>query len=121
VVGSPPQVEDDGKQHRTLGTLINMPIGTGFTLKHVEERGPSLEQVAAHPEWAEERERPMFLLVCAPVTVLRKGYSAHSVSAVKAMVSQRLGPSLPMRAPMSSRNWSHSSIVRAGMPAGTMK
>jgi SAM-dependent methyltransferase len=53
------------KQHRTLGTLINMLIGTGFTLQHVEEWGPSLEQVAAHPEWADERERPMFLLVSA--------------------------------------------------------
>jgi SAM-dependent methyltransferase len=53
------------KQHRTLGTLINMLIGAGFTLQHVEEWGPSLEQVAAHPEWADERERPMFLLVSA--------------------------------------------------------
>ncbi|WP_428426233.1 class I SAM-dependent methyltransferase [Pararhizobium sp.] len=53
------------KQHRTLGTLINILIGLGFTLLHVEEWGPSLEQVAAHPEWAEERERPMFLLVSA--------------------------------------------------------
>lgn len=53
------------KQHRTMGTLINILIGLGFTLQHVEEWGPSLEQVAAHPEWAEERERPMFLLVSA--------------------------------------------------------
>lgn len=53
------------KQHRTLGTLINILIGLRFTLLHVEEWGPSLEQVAAHPEWAEERERPMFLLVSA--------------------------------------------------------
>jgi SAM-dependent methyltransferase len=53
------------KQHRTMGTLINVLIGLGFTLQHVEEWGPSLEQVAAHPEWAEERERPMFLLVSA--------------------------------------------------------
>ncbi len=53
------------KQHRTLGTLINILIGLGFALQHVEEWGPSHEQVAAHPEWAEERERPMFLLVSA--------------------------------------------------------
>ncbi|MCV9966495.1 methyltransferase domain-containing protein [Pararhizobium sp. BT-229] len=53
------------KQHRTMGTLLNILIGFGFTLLHVEEWGPSLEQVAAHPEWAEERERPMFLLVSA--------------------------------------------------------
>jgi SAM-dependent methyltransferase len=50
------------KQHRTMGTLL---IGLRFTLLHVEEWGPSLEQVAVHPEWAEERERPMFLLVSA--------------------------------------------------------
>lgn len=53
------------KQHRTLGTLLNMLIRLGFTIEHVEEWGPSLEQVAAHPEWADERERPMFLLVSA--------------------------------------------------------
>lgn len=53
------------KQHRTMGTLINILIGLGFTLLHVEEWGPSHAQVAAHPEWAEERERPMFLLVSA--------------------------------------------------------
>ncbi len=53
------------KQHRTMGTLLNILIGLGFTLQHIEEWGPSLEQVAAHPEWAEERERPMFLLISA--------------------------------------------------------
>lgn len=53
------------KQYRTLGTLINMLIAAGFTLQHVEEWGPSRDQVAAHPEWADERERPMFLLVSA--------------------------------------------------------
>ena len=53
------------KQHRTLGTLINILIGAGFTLQHVEEWGPSRDQVAAHPDWADERERPMFLLVSA--------------------------------------------------------
>ncbi|MBP1859109.1 class I SAM-dependent methyltransferase [Rhizobium herbae] len=53
------------KQHRTIGTLLNILIGLGFTLLHVEEWGPSSEQVAAHPEWAVERERPMFLLVSA--------------------------------------------------------
>jgi SAM-dependent methyltransferase len=53
------------KQHRTLGTYLNLLIRLGFTLLHVEEWGPSLEQVAARPEWAEERERPMFLLIAA--------------------------------------------------------
>lgn len=53
------------KQHRTIGTLLNAVMKAGFTLTHVEDWGPSDEQVAAWPELAEERERPMFLLVSA--------------------------------------------------------
>jgi ubiquinone/menaquinone biosynthesis C-methylase UbiE len=53
------------KQHRTIGTLLNMLIRTGFTISHVEEWGPTDEQIAARPELAEERERPMMLLVAA--------------------------------------------------------
>ncbi|OHX12104.1 class I SAM-dependent methyltransferase [Chromobacterium sphagni] len=53
------------KQHRTLGTLLNLVMAAGFTLRHVEEWGPSAEQVAAQPALAEERERPMLLLVSA--------------------------------------------------------
>jgi len=51
------------KQHRTLGTFLNLLIRAGFTIAHVEEWAPSEEQIAANPEWAEERERPMFLLM----------------------------------------------------------
>jgi len=53
------------KQHRTLGTTLNLLIRQGFTLAHVEDWGPSEAQVAAQPDLAEERERPMFLLVAA--------------------------------------------------------
>ncbi len=53
------------KQHRTVATYINLLIASGFTLGHVEEWGPSAEQVGAHPAWAGERERPPFLLVAA--------------------------------------------------------
>jgi len=53
------------KQHRTVGTLLNLLIHTGFSIAHVEEWGPTGEQVAAHPELAEERERPMMLLISA--------------------------------------------------------
>jgi SAM-dependent methyltransferase len=53
------------KQHRTIGTTLNTLIRRGFTLSHVEEWGPTDAQVAAHPELAEERERPMFLLIAA--------------------------------------------------------
>jgi SAM-dependent methyltransferase len=53
------------KQHRTMGTLLNHLIGAGFTIAHVQEWGPTNEEVAARPELAEERERPMMLLVSA--------------------------------------------------------
>ncbi len=53
------------KQHRMLGTYLNALIAAGFTVTHLEEWAPSPEQVAAHPDWAPERERPPFLLVAA--------------------------------------------------------
>jgi len=53
------------KQHRMLATYVNLLIGLGFTLRRVEEWAPSEEQIAAHPEWANERQRPPFLLIAA--------------------------------------------------------
>jgi ubiquinone/menaquinone biosynthesis C-methylase UbiE len=53
------------KQHRTLGTYLNLLLRLGFALAHVEEWGPTDEQIAARPALAEERQRPMFLLVAA--------------------------------------------------------
>ena len=53
------------KQHRTLGTYLNLLIRLGFTIGHIEEWGPTDEQIAAQPVLAEERERPTFLLVAA--------------------------------------------------------
>jgi SAM-dependent methyltransferase len=53
------------KQHRTLETYINPLVQLGFVLKHIEEWSPSKEQIVAHPEWADERQRPPFLLVAA--------------------------------------------------------
>ncbi|MDH4580583.1 class I SAM-dependent methyltransferase [Pseudomonas sp. BN415] len=53
------------KQHRTLGTLLNLLIGSGFRIAHVEEWGPTDEDIAAMPALGEERERPMMLLVAA--------------------------------------------------------
>ncbi|WP_236196744.1 class I SAM-dependent methyltransferase [Pseudomonas glycinae] len=51
------------KQHRTVGTLLNALIDAGFTIQHVNEWGPSDAEVAAQPALAEERERPMMMLV----------------------------------------------------------
>ena len=53
------------KQHRTLGTYVNLLLRLGFALSYVEEWGPTDEQIAARPVLAEERQRPMFLLLAA--------------------------------------------------------
>jgi SAM-dependent methyltransferase len=53
------------KQHRMLETYVNALIAAGFTVTHVEEWAPSAEQVAVHPDWVPDRERPPFLLVRA--------------------------------------------------------
>jgi ubiquinone/menaquinone biosynthesis C-methylase UbiE len=53
------------KQHRTVATYLNMLLGLGFTLTRVAEWGPTPEQVATKPTWADERRRPPFLLVSA--------------------------------------------------------
>jgi len=53
------------KQHRTLSTLLNAVVRAGFRLDSVAESLPSPAQVAADPGLAEERDRPMFLMVAA--------------------------------------------------------
>jgi SAM-dependent methyltransferase len=53
------------KQHRTIATTLNTLIRAGFVIRHVQEFGPSQDQVAALPELKLERERPMFLIVSA--------------------------------------------------------
>ncbi|GAB1578792.1 class I SAM-dependent methyltransferase [Bordetella petrii] len=53
------------KQHRTLGTLLNGVMRAGFTLTHVEDWGPTAQQLAELPALQDERERPMLLLVAA--------------------------------------------------------
>jgi SAM-dependent methyltransferase len=53
------------KQHRTIGTYLNALRHHGFALERLEEWGPSDAQIAARPEWADERRRPPFLLVAA--------------------------------------------------------
>ncbi|WP_421910753.1 class I SAM-dependent methyltransferase [Marinobacter sp.] len=53
------------KYHRTLGTTLNALIAAGFVLRHVDEWGPSAEQITATPALAEEAERPMMMLISA--------------------------------------------------------
>jgi SAM-dependent methyltransferase len=53
------------KQHRTMARYLNLLLRLGFTLSHIEEWGPTDDQIAARPALADERQRPMFLLVAA--------------------------------------------------------
>ena len=53
------------KQHRTIATYLNMLLRAGFALRHLEEWGPTEAQIAEVPAWADERQRPPFLLVAA--------------------------------------------------------
>lgn len=53
------------KHHRTVATYLNMLIRAGFAISHVEEWGPTEEQIRLQPDLADERHRPPFLLVAA--------------------------------------------------------
>lgn len=53
------------KQHRTVATYINMLVRLGFAIRHVEEWGPTEEQIRSLPNLVDERQRPPFLLVMA--------------------------------------------------------
>jgi SAM-dependent methyltransferase len=53
------------KYHRTIGTTVNLLIGNGFVLRRLEEWGPTDADLAAMPALADERDRPMMLLVAA--------------------------------------------------------
>ncbi len=53
------------KHHRTISTYVNDLLDSSFRLQRLIEWGPDEAQIASHPEWARERERPMFLLFSA--------------------------------------------------------
>ena len=53
------------KQHRRVATTLNALVDAGFVLERMIEWAPSPNDVAAHPEWEREMERPMFLLLSA--------------------------------------------------------
>jgi len=53
------------KQHRTVGTYLTLLLRSGFAISHVEEWGPTDDQIATRPALADERQRPPFLLVAA--------------------------------------------------------
>jgi hypothetical protein len=53
------------KRHRTVTTYVNALIAAGFSIQRLDEWGRTAEQIAAHPTWVGERERPPFLLISA--------------------------------------------------------
>ncbi|EPD8246872.1 TPA: class I SAM-dependent methyltransferase [Yersinia enterocolitica] len=53
------------KQHRTLGTYINLLVKHGFVITHLEEWGPTTQQITDYPALDEEKERPMIFLLSA--------------------------------------------------------
>lgn len=53
------------KQHRTLATYVTALLDAGFALTSLIEWGPSAADLAAHPDWSAEVERPAFLLLGA--------------------------------------------------------
>ncbi|CQD32478.1 class I SAM-dependent methyltransferase [Yersinia mollaretii] len=53
------------KQHRTLGTYINLLVKQGFVITTLDEWGPTAQQIADNPALDEEKERPMLFLLSA--------------------------------------------------------
>lgn len=53
------------KYHRTIATYLTCLRDAGFVLENLCEWGPTAAQIAEHPEWAVEIERPQFMLVGA--------------------------------------------------------
>lgn len=51
------------KQHRMLGTYINLLVQQGFTICYLNEWGPSAQQIADNPALDEEKERPMIFIL----------------------------------------------------------
>ena len=53
------------KQHRTIGTYVDLLLRNGFALTHLEEWGPTEAQLFADPSLADERRRPTFMILAA--------------------------------------------------------
>ncbi|MER5173680.1 hypothetical protein [Thioclava kandeliae] len=53
------------KHHQTLATTINTLLVAGFAPRRIKEFAPTQDQIEAMPELAEEKERPMMLVVSA--------------------------------------------------------
>jgi SAM-dependent methyltransferase len=58
------------KHHRTVEGYVAGLLEAGFMLTGLQEWGPTDAEVAEHPDWAGERERPLFLLLSAAVATV---------------------------------------------------
>jgi SAM-dependent methyltransferase len=53
------------KYHRTLSTWLDLLRQAGFAVARIVEWKPTDAEIDAHPDWARELHRPIFLLVSA--------------------------------------------------------
>lgn len=53
------------KYHRTVASIINAVIESGFTIQQISEPGPSEEIIAKYPEMKDELRRPIFIMISA--------------------------------------------------------
>ncbi|HEX3864741.1 MAG TPA: class I SAM-dependent methyltransferase [Stellaceae bacterium] len=53
------------KQHRSIGSYLNLLVHCGLVISHVEEWAPTEAQIAGQPNLADERHRPPFLIAAA--------------------------------------------------------
>ena len=53
------------KQHRMLGSYVNLLVKQGFVVTYLNEWGPSAQQIAENPALDEEQERPMIFILAA--------------------------------------------------------
>ncbi len=51
------------KYHRTVATYVGTLLDAGFRIARLVEPVPSAEALIAHPEWADEVRRPIFLIL----------------------------------------------------------
>ncbi|KAF2095099.1 methyltransferase domain protein [Rhizodiscina lignyota] len=56
---------DVQKYHRKIDTYISTLLDVGFTLTGIVEYTPTLAEIEEKPQWKNERERPLFLLLAA--------------------------------------------------------
>ena len=55
------------KHHRKIDTYFRLLTDAGFVVTDLVEWGPSPDDLAAHPDWQIELERPMILMIGATV------------------------------------------------------